>query len=178
MGLVALTTLTAHGANFIAMKTENDLQTRSRSIARKATWGVLVTSILALTAATVIRPAIWDNYAARPWGFIFPVLALAAWVGMLFYRKHPNDTAAFAVSTAFIAGMAATTAFGMYPTVLPASTDPAFDLTIYNTATGAYGLGVGLVWWIVGMILAGAYFTYLFYSFRGKIKLPAEGEGY
>jgi cytochrome bd ubiquinol oxidase subunit II len=45
-------------------------------------------------------------------------------------------------------------AFGLYPVVLPASTDPALNLTIYNTAAGAHGLSVGLVWWSLGMVLA------------------------
>jgi cytochrome d ubiquinol oxidase subunit II len=178
MGLVAFTTLTAHGANFIAMKTAGALQQRSRAIAAKAWWGVLAASILALIATSVIRPAIWDNYAASPWGFIFPVIGLLSWIGGVYYRAKHNDTRAFLSSTAFIAGMAASTAFGLFPNVLPASTDPQHSLTVYNTAAPAYGLGVGLVWWIIGMAIAVGYFAYLFYSFRGKLKLPAEGEGY
>ena len=30
-------------------------------------------------------------------------------------------------------------------------------------------LQVGLVWWVVGISLAGAYFTFVFHSFRGKV---------
>ncbi len=68
-------------------------------------------------------------------------------------------------------------AFGLYPVVLPASTDPVHrSLTIYNTAAGHHGLAVGLTWWIPGMILTFGYFTLLFRMFRGKVKL--EGEGY
>jgi cytochrome d ubiquinol oxidase subunit II len=178
MGIVAFTTLTAHGANFIAMKTEGELQQRSRAIAANAWWGVLATSILALIATSVIRPAIWDNYANSPWGFIFPLLGLSSWIGGIYYRAKRHDTRAFLSSTAFIAGMAASTAFGMFPNVLPASTGSQYNLTIYNTAAPAYGLGVGLVWWSFGMAIALGYFVYLFYSFRGKLKLPAEGEGY
>ncbi|MDZ7343150.1 MAG: cytochrome d ubiquinol oxidase subunit II [candidate division KSB1 bacterium] len=178
MGLVALFTLTTHGANFVAMKTESDLQTRSRTIARISTYGVLITSILAVIATSSIRPGIWENYTKYPWGFIFPLVGLSGLAGMFLYRRKSNDTAAFLSSCAFIAGMAASTAFGLFPNLLPASTKSEYSLTIYNTAAGDYGLGVGLVWWSVGMILAAAYFIYLFYSFRGKIKLPAEGEGY
>jgi len=39
-------------------------------------------------------------------------------------------------------------------------------------------LAVGLIWWSIGIVLAVGYFSYLFYSFRGKVKLPVEGEGY
>jgi cytochrome d ubiquinol oxidase subunit II len=178
MGIVALCTLTAHGANYIAMKTEQELQKRSRRIAAMAWWGVLITSILALVATSSIRPTIWDNYTKQPWGFVFPLIGLAGWIGGIDFRTRQQDLRAFLSSCAFIAGMAASTAFGLYPNVLPASTAPQYNLTIYNTAAHDYGLGVGLVWWIIGIAIAIGYFTYLFYSFRGKIKLPVEGEGY
>jgi cytochrome d ubiquinol oxidase subunit II len=67
-------------------------------------------------------------------------------------------------------------AFGLYPVVLPASTDPAYGLTIYNTAAGRHGLIVGLTWWMLGIILALGYFVLLYRMFRGKVRL--EGEGY
>ncbi len=178
MGLVAFATLTAHGANFIAMKTHDELQQRARALAAKAWRAVLATSILALIATSMIRPEIWNNYSQSPWGFIFPIIGLSSWIGGLYYRARQNDTRAFLASAAFIAGMAASTAFGLFPNVLPASTEPQFSLTIYNTAAPMYGLEVGLVWWIIGMAITTGYFVYLYYSFRGKLKLPAEGEGY
>jgi cytochrome d ubiquinol oxidase subunit II len=50
-------------------------------------------------------------------------------------------------------------------------------LTIYNSQTGAYSLGVGLVWWLAGMLLAVGYFTFLYRSFRGKVSLNETGAG-
>jgi cytochrome d ubiquinol oxidase subunit II len=178
MGLVAFFTLAAHGANYVAMKTESEVQRRSQTMARISTWFVVLTSIMAFAATAWIRPSIWDDYFKHPWGFIFPVIGLVGLCGMFFYRIQCNDRAAFFSSSAFILGMGASTAFALYPNLLPASTNPAYNLTIYNTAAGEYGLRVGLVWWIIGIVLAGVYFTYLFYSVRGKVKLPAEGEGY
>lgn len=178
MGLVAFCTLTVHGANFIAMKTEGDLQQRARRYAMRFTWGILLTSVLALVAVSIIRPEYWHNYGAHPWGFLFLIAGAAGLTGIFFFHKRRDDTRAFLASCLFIAGMAAATAFGLYPNVLPASTGAEFNLTIYNTATSEYGMRVGLVWWLIGIVLTIAYFIYLFYSFRGKLQLPAEGEGY
>jgi cytochrome d ubiquinol oxidase subunit II len=58
--------------------------------------------------------------------------------------------------------------FGLYPNVLPAL-DPANSLTIYNAKAGAYGLGVGIIWWTIGITIALCYFTFLFRTFKGKI---------
>jgi cytochrome d ubiquinol oxidase subunit II len=67
-------------------------------------------------------------------------------------------------------------AFSLYPVVLPASTDPALNLTIYNTKAGEHGLAVGIAWWLLGAVLAFGYFFYLFRMFKGKVRI--EGEGY
>jgi cytochrome d ubiquinol oxidase subunit II len=175
MGLVGLSTLTVHGANYLAMKTEGEVQSRSRRIASWAVWGLVVTSIAALIAATSIRPGMWRNYGEMWWGNVFPVLGVLGIAGMVYFNRTKQDTRAFLSSATFIGGMLASTAFGLFPNVLPASTDPAYSLTVYNTAAEAYGLGVGIVWWTIGMVIALGYFTYVFYSFRGKVKLHAEG---
>lgn len=177
MGVVAFSTLTAHGGNYIALKTEGDLQARARRVTRVVNYVVLGASILALIATNSIRPSMWQNYLAAPWGFIFPLLGAAGIIGMFLFNLRQQDTRAFLSSSAFILGMGAATAFAMHPLVLPASTDPNLSLTIYNTAAGKHGLSVGLVWWPIGIALAIAYFSYLFYSFRGKVKLT-DGEGY
>ncbi len=175
MGLVAAATLKAHGANYLAMKTTGPVQERSRRVASFAVWGVVVLSIVTLIAASSIRPEIWSNYSEHPWGYIFPLLALAGLVGMVVFHRMKDDTKAFLSSSTFIGAMLASTAFGLFPNVLPASTDPKYSLTVYNTAAPSYGLGVGIVWWTIGIVIALGYFTYLFYSFRGKVKVHAEG---
>jgi len=178
MGLVGLFTLAVHGSNYIAMKTEGEVQLRARSFAFISWWGVFLTSVVALVGSFSLRPEIWDNFSEHPWGFIFPLLGLLGLVGMIFHNGTKQDARAFVSSATFIGGMLASTAFGLFPNVLPASTDPKYSLTVYNTVAHAYGLNIGIVWWSIGIILALGYFTYVFYVHRGKIKLPAEGEGY
>jgi hypothetical protein len=42
----------------------------------------------------------------------------------------------------------------MYPNLLPAMTDPAQGITVYNAAAPGYGLKVGAVLWSMGMAIA------------------------
>jgi cytochrome d ubiquinol oxidase subunit II len=84
--------------------------------------------------------------------------------------------AAFLSFSACLVGMLGGVAFGLYPRVLPSTLDPAFDLTIRNSAAHAYGLRVALIWWPIASALAAVYFIYLYRSFRGKVTL--EGDGY
>jgi cytochrome d ubiquinol oxidase subunit II len=175
MGVLALATLATHGANYLAMKTDGEVQTRSYRIAAVGAWIVVLFAGATLIAASSIRPEIWTNYAEHAWGYLFPLLGTAGLVGMIFFNRTMNHAKAFLSSSCFIGGMLASTAFGLFPNVLPASTGANYNLTVYNTSAGSYGLSVGIVWWVIGIVLALGYFTYLFYSFRGKVKLHAEG---
>ncbi|MGA7161631.1 MAG: cytochrome d ubiquinol oxidase subunit II [Bacteroidota bacterium] len=175
MGVLALLTLATHGANYLAMKTDGLVQLRSRQMASYTVWGVLLFAVATLAAASSIRPEIWNNYVVHPWGGIFPLLGALGLAGMVYYNRTTQDGRAFISSSTFIGGMLASTAFGLFPNVLPASTDPKYSLTVYNTSASGYGLSVGIAWWVTGIVLALGYFTYLFYSFRGKVKLHAEG---
>jgi cytochrome d ubiquinol oxidase subunit II len=178
MGLVGLFTLTVHGSNFIALKTLGNLQKRARTAARVAWWGTLLTSIAALVSVHTIRPEVWVNYAHHPWGWVFPLTGSAGLAGSLLFNTKGDDLRAFLGSALFITGMLGATAFGLFPNVLPSSGDPARNLTVSNTITQEYGLSVGLIWWTIGILIASGYFIYLFRSFRGKVVVPAEGEGY
>ena len=42
----------------------------------------------------------------------------------------------------FIAGLLCSAAFGLFPLLLPASGNPSFSLTAFNSAAPAYGLAV------------------------------------
>jgi cytochrome bd ubiquinol oxidase subunit II len=169
MGLVAFFTLMSHGANYIAMKTEGSLQLRARTAAKISWWGILLFSIIALIATTVIRPEVWRNYTDYPWGYIFPLGGFAGLVGMFMFILKGKDTKAFLSSSLFIVMMLCATAFGHFPNLLAASTNQDYSITVYNALAHEYGLGVGIVWWILGFVLTSGYFIYLYRSFKGKV---------
>jgi cytochrome d ubiquinol oxidase subunit II len=179
-GLIALVTLTTHGSLYVAIKTEGDLNRRARAVAL-AVWPVQVLlTIVGLVATIYIRPTVLDNYRVHIVGFLIPGVVYGSLGVMIYAMRKGQDVAAeklaFVASALYIVGMLVGAAFALYPIVLPSSTDPALNLTIYNTAAGHHGLTVGFTWWILGMILALCYFTLLFRMFKGKVRL--EGEGY
>jgi len=179
-GVIALVTLTTHGSLYVAIKTEGELNRRARAVAL-AVWPVQVLlTIVGLVATIYIRPTVLDNYRVHIVGFLIPGVVYGSLGVMIYAMRKGQDVAAeklaFVASALYIVGMLVGAAFALYPVVLPSSTDPALNLTIYNTAAGHHGLVVGFTWWILGMILALCYFTLLFRMFKGKVRL--EGEGY
>jgi cytochrome bd ubiquinol oxidase subunit II len=176
-GVIALVTLTAHGSLYVAVKTDGELNQRTRSIALWVWPLQLILTMVGLVATCYVQPTVLDNYRQHAVGFLIPVIVFISLAVMIYSIRKGQDKLAFVGSALYIVGMLVGAAFALYPVVLPASTDPAHrSLTIYNTAAGRHGLTVAFTWWILGMVLALGYFVLLFRMFRGKVRL--EGEGY
>ncbi|MGA9566784.1 MAG: cytochrome d ubiquinol oxidase subunit II [Candidatus Korobacteraceae bacterium] len=179
-GVVALVTLVVHGSLYLATKTEGELNGRARKVA-SVLWPVqLLVTVLSLVATLYIHPAILANFSRWPVGYVIPVVVAGSLVYLFIAQRQKNDKGAFLASCGYIVGMLVGAAFALYPTVLPASTDPNYSLTIQNTATGEHGMQVGFVWWSMGMVLAACYFVFVYRMFRGKVQVEegANGHGY
>jgi cytochrome bd ubiquinol oxidase subunit II len=174
IGLLALTTLVAHGANFIAVKTENELNARSRRISRIFAFATVALTVLATPITLWVSPEMLTSFNERPYGYVLPLVAIAGLIGMVYFGFGERDRAAFLSSGAYIIGMLTSTVFAVYPNVLPA-VNPANSLTIQNASASQYGMAVGLVWWTIGMVLAAIYFILIYRLFRGKVRLEDEG---
>ncbi len=177
IGLLSLTALTAHGANYVAVKTLNAVNARARRISRLAWLATIVLAIPATIVTFSVQPQVSASFFSRPWGVIFPLIALGGLIGMGYFNFRQRDMPAFLSSGAFILGLLTSSAFSLYPDVLPA-VNPANSLTIYNASASQYAQTVGLVWWLIGIVLASIYFIITYRLFRGKIRPADIEEGY
>jgi cytochrome d ubiquinol oxidase subunit II len=170
IAVAALVTLTVHGALWVALKVDGDPGTRARRIAQWV-WPLVGVAVVAITTASFrVQPHIANSFVDRPWGYIFAALALIGLIGMLVLSRRQEDLKAFLASSLFIAAMLASAAFGVYPWLLPSNGDPALSLDIHKAASPPYALGIGLAWFIPGMLLVAGYFFYTYRSFAGKVR--------
>ena len=178
VAIFTLVTVTAHGAVFLAWKTEGRVHERCRSLAWPL-WTLVLIFWLAATAATsLVNPGIFRGLVRAPLAWAFTVLFFVG-LGLVFFglRNH-RYLAAFLGSGAFILGILAASAASLYPVMLKSTLGTAFDLTALNASVGERSLRTGLVWWLIGFPLAIGYAGFLFRFHRGKVKAAAEGEGY
>lgn len=178
VGVAALSTLVMHGALWVAMKTEGPVSERARGLARQVWWGVGLLTVAVTFLTFRVQPHVPQTLFQHSWGFVFPALAIAGLALARVFLARQEDLRSFLASCGYIVGMLTSLVFGLYPLVLPATTDPAYSLTVGNAQAGGYGLRVGLVWWIAGMILAAGYFTFTYRHFSGKIQADASEEEY
>ena len=167
-GVVAFVALAVHGAGYLALKTENEMNARARKVVSVGWYALVLITLLSLAAVIVVRPQILDNYYALPVGWLIPVMVVASLAAVKYFNGRGNDKLVFIASSFYLAMMLGGAVYGLYPNVLPAL-DPAFSLTIENAKAGSYGLSVGLIWWPIGIVIALGYFTFLFRTFKGKV---------
>jgi cytochrome bd ubiquinol oxidase subunit II len=175
IAIAALLTLAVHGSLWVSLKTEGAVEARARRLAQSVWWGLLAWLVPITFASFRIQPHLKQSFAAHPWGYVFPLLAIVGLIGIRVLGGVRGGLDAFLCSCLFILGMLTSAAFGIYPYVLPSNADPSLGLTVHNSAAPLYGLQVGLMWFIPGMLLACGYFVYTYRSFSGKVKLDGQG---
>jgi cytochrome bd ubiquinol oxidase subunit II len=168
VGVLAMLALVMHGGIWVQLKTSGEVSARAGKLAERAWWAVVAVTALVTALTFSIQPHVKENFTTWPVGFVFPLLAVAGIAGVLFELRKGDERKAFFASCAYLAGMLTSVVFGVYPMVLPAR-NPVYSLTATMAKAGDYGLKVGLIWWVLGMILAASYLTYVYRSFAGKV---------
>jgi len=170
-GLVALVSLTLHGALWLVIKTSGELESRARAIV-KPIWLVQVAlTLISLVATLSVRPEGLNNYFNYPISFAIPVGVVASLAGILFFNCKGKPVKAFLGSVLYLFFMLAGACWALYPTLLPATTGAQFNITLSRAITSDHGLIVGLVWWIIGMTLASGYIIFAYRRMAGKVDL-------
>jgi cytochrome bd ubiquinol oxidase subunit II len=177
VGVLALLALVMHGGLWVQMKTSGEVRERAGKLASHVWWGVLGLTALVTGVTFTVQPQVKENFITWPWGLLFPLLAVAGLAGVAFELRKKEERRAFLASCAYLAGMLTSVVFGVYPMVLPAR-NPVYSLTVATSKAGNYGLKVGLIWWVLGMILAAGYFTFVYRSFKGKVTVDKDPHGY
>jgi len=160
-----------HGALYVALKTQGTVNEKSRKLARRLVPLLIVLTAFGVPVTAAVRPRTMRNFSEYPLADLIPVTVAMSLVAMWVFERRAKEKAAFFSSCAYIVAMLAGVAAALYPSLLPSSSDPARDVTIYNATTGEYALRVGLIWWGLGMCLAFGYFVFVYRMFRGKVRL-------
>ena len=169
-GVTTVALFAMHGANYLELRTEGELQMRVR------TW--MQNSIIffalcyfTLTMATLIYvPTMVEHVKDRQWLFIVPILTMLAIANIprSVYHNHPGR--AFVSSGFAVLGLWLLVGIGMYPNLVVAEPESR-TLTIYNSASSEGTLRTMLIIALIGMPLVLGYTVAIYWIFRGKVRL-------
>ncbi len=197
-GVVSVAMLTMHGAAFLAVKTEGELQRRARrALIFAALLLVVLLAIGGLWAHTLdgyritaMPPAdsaftplakqveksagLWmANYGIYPWMLTAPILAFAGPLVAIACAAFGRFALALCASGAGVTGVILTAGFAMFPFIMPSSLDPRSSLTVWDAVSSQRTLQ--LMFWavIVFLPLIVAYTSWVYRVMRGKVTVES-----
>ena len=137
---------------------------------RERSWQ-LARRVAPFTAAFVIGFVIWTHVTASTAFFLnlIELLAILAVLAAVWLVYDHHEGFAFAATAVTIASCIITIFADLYPNVMVSSTNPAYNLTVHNTASGGYSLKVMTVVVIIFLPVVLAYQTWTYYVFRRRV---------
>ncbi|WP_449258954.1 cytochrome d ubiquinol oxidase subunit II [Chlorobium limicola] len=172
-GLASLSIFTLHGAVFLTLKTTGDLQARAMSLAKKA-WAPATLLSLAFTIYTFIETDLFRRLGVNPG--IVPVFSVIALLSVIVLLKKNASGWAFAMTAVAIAFSTVTIFMGLFPRVLVSSLNPEWSLTIYNSSSSDYTLGIMTVVAAIFVPLVLLYQGWSYWVFRQRLTPDSELE--
>jgi len=171
VGVTTVVLFAMHGAIYLVLKTEGELQARIRGWVRPLIVAFVICYALTTMATLLFFPHLAERMRAQPIWFLVPVLTMLAVANIPREIFHGREFRAFLSSSAVIGLLVTLIGVGLFPNLLLASNDPANSLNIVNGASSPKTLQIMLIIAIIGMPLVLAYTASIYWVFRGKVKL-------
>jgi len=157
-----------HGALWLTYRTDGEVSGRASRAAR-VLFILLLVVAAGFLAATAFATRLYNNYLAVPVWFVVPLLAVAALIASRVFAGAGRQLAAFLASCGVVVGVVFTGIIGLFPNLIPSATDPAASLTIFNSSSSAYTLGVMTVVAFIFVPLVIAYQIAVYRFFRHRV---------
>ncbi len=171
VGLLTLTLFSMHGAIFLYLKTEGELQKHIQKWMWQTFGFFLILYILVTIFTLVVRPEVTRHFQEYPIGWVAVVLNVLAIANIprAIYLEKPFyaflSSAATILALLFLFGMA------LFPNIIVSSLNPEYHLTIYSASSSQNTLFLMAIIAAIGMPLVLTYTAIVYWTFRGKVKL-------
>ena len=171
VGITTLALFMMHGAIYLIMKTEGR-QFALMTIQVK--WAIIffLISFGITTIYTLIYiPHLSDRFKEQPLFFMIALVAFLSIANIPRLISLKKYLMAFAFSAITVAMLLVIVAFELYPAIILSTQHPHFSLTVYNASASEKTLEIMLIIAAIGTPLVGAYTAFVFWTFKGKVKI-------
>jgi len=167
-GILFLVLFLVHGALWLAIRSEGDLQQRALATAGKL-WPVELGVAVIFLIASFFATRLYDNYLANPILFAIILLAVAGLLGIKVFLTQKALFKAWFASALTIVAATFYGVIGLFPNMFPSNIDPSYSLTAHNAASSALTLKIMLVVVILFVPIVLIYQVWAYYLFKGKV---------
>ena len=193
-GVVSLSMLLCHGANYLIVRTEGDIQRRARRasivaavvmLAGFAVGGLFAAKMPGYAITSPVDPnavqnpldkqvvmqvgAWFANFRTYPLLIALPALGFVGGLLSIVFALGRRGVLAFIASAVAELGIIFTAGAAIFPFVLPSSTDPKSSLTVWDCVSSQRTLGV--MFWVALIMtpIILAYTSWAYRVMRGKL---------
>jgi cytochrome d ubiquinol oxidase subunit II len=171
VGVMTVAMFTMHGAIYLYLKTEGDLQRRAHNWMWRG-FGFFLVTYLLVTIMTLVRiPHATQNFEHQPWAWGLVVLNILAIANIPRAISQRRAGYAFISSSATIAALVCLFGIALYPNLITSRPNVENSLTIYNAASSAKTLVIMTIIAVVGMPFVITYTAIVYRTFHGKVRL-------
>jgi len=167
-GLLFVFCFATHGAIWVAFKSMDPLSERAGNLAKKL-WVVTLILVVLFWAYSFVATKIWENYLKAPILFVFPALAVVAYLSVPAFLNKKAYFKAWIGSALTIVAFTAWGLAGLFPNILPSSIDPAYSLTIMNSSSSELTLKIMTIVAVIFVPIVLAYTIWAYKTFSYKI---------
>jgi len=171
---VSITTLALfmmHGAIYLTMKTENRLYAKLHLLANNFTIFFVVSFVITTLYTLLYIPHLSDFFKGNPGFFVIPLLMTLTIANIPRQIKRGKYRYAFLSSATTIALLLIMVALEVFPYLLYSPQYPENSITVYNASSSSKTMKILLIIALIGTPLVGIYTSFVFWTFKGKVKL-------
>jgi cytochrome bd ubiquinol oxidase subunit II len=171
VGLLTVAFATMHGAIYLYLKTEHELQ----QLVHDWMWrgfGLTLVLYMLVTIFTLVRiPHVVRNFEQHSWSWVSVLVTVLAFANIPRAIFLGKPFYAFVSSSVTIAALVFLFSFSLFPNLVSSSVSPDFSLTVYNAASSVKTLTIMAIIALLGMPFVLSYTAVVYWTFRGKVKL-------
>ncbi len=171
MGVTTVALFAMHGAIYLVLKTEGELQAGVRARVNPLIIAFILSYVLLTLATLLYVPHVTEAFRREPWFFALVVPVVLAIANIPREVNRGREFYAFLSSCAAMAGLMAIFGIGNYPYLVFSHPLPEHSLTAFNAASSPKTLGIMLTIALIGLPVVLAYSVSIYWIFRGKVRL-------
>jgi cytochrome d ubiquinol oxidase subunit II len=178
IAILAVVILAAHGATYLALRTEGPVHDRCEKYAKYLWVAVVPLLLIILVESRIVRPDLPGRAWTNPFWWLGLAVIVVSIITLVSGLMSHRELRAFIGSNFLIAGLLATGAAAIFPVMLYSTLARENSLTAYAVAAGPMSLHFAAIWWPVGFALAVFYFIFISRRYAGKVSVQRDTQGF
>ena len=167
-GVLFVLLFLTHGALWLCIKSDGDLQARAAATA-KTLWPILLGVAVAFLVASGFFTRLYDNYVAYPALFLVILATVVGLIGIKVFMVKQAWFKAWFASALTIVGATFFGIIGLYPSLFPSSINSEYSLTAFNASSSPLTLKIMLIVVILFIPVVIGYQIWAYNLFKGKV---------